>query len=282
MLIDTRGQSMVAMVGRRAIVAAGFAVISAGAFASSEVATYRLQQSLAADQGSAPALTAVNGGSFVVDPNVLGQSRTVYSRFTSNGATSSAQSALRLDTSSLGLTANNYAVEIVFTFTDTFDPRAANYRRVVDSFDPSSLQDPGFYVGPPGNELNIYQGGPHAGGPSLVDGTYYDVVLSVSPTGERAFLNGSLATSYSGTPDAIVSHYLTFFQDETFEYGNGKVALIRVFDGGLSDAQVLALNNGGNPFPAAIPEPQTVSLFGAGIIFLAGFFGARRRRSTIS
>lgn len=253
---------------------------SASAFAS-EIATYRLQNSLAADQLTAPALIALNGGAFAVDPNVLGQSRTVYSRYTSNGAASSAQSALRLDTSSLGLTANNYAVEVLFTFTDTSDPRGgSSYRRVVNSFDPGQLQDPGFYVGPPGNELNIYQSGPHAGGPSLLDGTYYDVVLSVSPTGERAFLNGSLATSWVGTPDAIASHYLTFFQDESYEYGNGKVALIRVFNGALSDADVLAVNNNGNPFPASIPEPGTSSLFGLGITCLAAL--ARRRRNSTS
>ncbi len=232
---------------------AGLFVLAISQSASAQlVATYQFNNTLNADEIGVPALISLNAGSFVTDMDVLGQTRTVYQRTANNTAE---QSALRLDTSPLGLTANNYAVQLVFTFTDTLDSRGTGgYRRIVDSFDPSNLQDPGFYVGP-GDYLNIYQSGPHYGGPALTNGTYYDVVLSVSPSGENAYQNGALAVSHTGTPDAIQSHFLSFFQDESYEYGNGKVALIRVFDAALSSNEVAALNNNGNPFPTSVPVP---------------------------
>ncbi len=254
------------------VVVALTSVVSASVTKAGVVATYQFQNTLAADQGGAPALTPVNSGSYVTD-TVLGQPRTVYQRFSASNISAN-QSALRLDTAPLGLTSNNYAVEIVFTLTDNLS--SDGYRRIVDSYDPASLADPGLYVGP-GNTLNIFQGNPNSGGPALVNGTYYDVVLSVSLTSEQAYLNGVLAVNRVGTPDAIATHFLTFFQDEVTEYANGRVALIRVFDSALTANQVAVLNNNGNPFPSAVvPEPST--MVAGSFAVLCGLGLAWRRR----
>jgi hypothetical protein len=244
--------------------------------AADVVATYQFNHSLSADEAGAPALLALNGGSFVLDNTVLGQTRTVYQRFSASNASGS-QSALRLDTAGLGLTSDSYAVELVFSFTDTLvPPGTQNYRRVVNGWDPGLLRDPGLYVGP-SRQVNVFSGGPHAGGPSMSDGTYYDVVLSVSPGREDAYVNGQPAVQLGGaTPDAIETRYLSFFLDEVYEYGNGNVALIRIFNAPLEAAAVQALYNGGNPFPAAIPEPATLSLWLAGLAALPAL--VRRRR----
>lgn len=247
---------------------AGFFALSLGGTADAQVvATYQLNNTLAADQPGVAALTAINAGSFVTD-TVLGQSRTVYQR-TSASSAHAAQSALQLDTSALALTANSYSVELVFTFTDNLN--GSSFRRILNSYDPSSQADAGFYVGP-GNILDIYQSGSNGGGTALANGTYYDVVLTVSPTGEKAYLNGTQMTSYTGTPppDRIYTNYLTFFQDDATEYGNGRLALLRVFNQVLTGAEVAALNNNGNPFQSAnaTPEPGTFALLLTGLAAL--------------
>jgi LPXTG-motif cell wall-anchored protein len=240
------------------------------------VATYQFNDTLSADQAGAPDLIAINGGSFVAD-TPLGQLRTVYER-TAAGTDPSQQSVLRLDTTPLGLTSNNYAVELVFTFTtDSFS--SPNYRRIVDSYDPSSLQDPGLYYGRY-NTLDIFYGSSqHPGGPIVTRGIYYDVLLSVSPTGEQAYLNGALAVDVTGTPDQIATHFLSFFQDNAREYGDGKVALIRVFDSALTAEQASYLYNNGNPF--AVPEPSSLTLAGLGGLSGFGLWWSRKRRNAV-
>jgi hypothetical protein len=235
------------------------------------VATYQFRNSLAADQPGAPALIPINSGAFVSD-TVFSQTRTVYQRYSANNAHAS-QSALRLDTAPLGLTSNDYAVEIVFAFTDNISGNG--WRRVVNSSDPSRMTDQGLYVDRD-NRLNIWQGRGHAGGVSLSSGSYHHVVLSVSPSSEQAYLNGSLAVSYARTPDAIATHYLIFFQDDSYEYANGRVALIRVFDAALSASEVTDLYNGGDPFPASsVPERSTILTATLSCVF--GFGAAVRR-----
>lgn len=141
---------------RTYFVIAGILALSVSESANARlVATYRFGNTLAADQIGAPPLTRINSGAFVKDSGVFGESRTVYQR----GGSPAAPSALRLDTRSLSLTPNNYAVQLVFAFTSS----ANSWRRIINSYDPSSLSDSGFYVGTE-NTLDIYQGGSHKGG----------------------------------------------------------------------------------------------------------------------
>jgi hypothetical protein len=137
----------------------------------------------------------------------------------------------------------------------------------------------GLYVGtrggPSGLRVDDYAGGSHTGGPAIVDGTYYHLVLTVSSSGESVYINGGLAVSIDSTPNALNSNILKFFLDNGDEYGNGDVALIRLYDSVLTAPQVAALYNDGNPIPAAVPEPASVVLAGLG--GLALLVGVRPR-----
>ena len=164
-------------------------------------------------------------------------------------------------------------MQIVFSLAD----HPNTYRRLVNSYDDAAPNDAGLYVGP-SNQLNLYNLGPNSGGTALSTGPYYDVVLSVAPGSERAYLDGAFEVAIGSTPDRIQGHTLSFFLDDAFEYANGRVAMIRVFQGALSDAEVLALHGGGNPFTAAVPEPETYAMLLAGLGVLGVLGVATRRR----
>lgn len=247
------------------------------------VATYQFQNSLAADEAGVPALTAVNPGSFATD-TVFGQSRYVYRRGSSSNLPAD-QSILSLDTTSLALPHSNYSVELVFRFTDSLDPRAPgiDFRRVVNGNDGENGLYVGSRSGPSGLIVDDYVGGSQTGGPMIVDGTYYHLVLTVSSSGESVYVDGGLAVSINSTPNALNSNVLNFFLDNSFEYGNGDVALIRLYDSALTARQAAALYNGGNPFPAAVPEPASVVLAGlGGLALLVGVRPRAARRPPLS
>lgn len=255
---------------RTLAIAAGIALGGGAAQAAQLVASYTFDNTFAADTVGAPALTPLNGGSFITD-TVFGQSRTVYER-SSASVLPELQSALRLDTTSLALAPDDYAVQIVFSVVD----HSNAYRRVVNGYDPATPNDAGLYVGP-SNQLNLYNLGPNIGSTALSTGPYYDVVLSVAPGGERAYLDGGFEVAIGTTPDRIQGHTLSFFVDDASEYANGRVAMIRVFKGALSDAEVLSLHNGGDPFTAAVPEPETYAMLLAGLGVLGAVARSRRR-----
>jgi len=63
-----------------AVVTGWVLLVSSPQTSAGLVATYQFQDTLAADEAGAPALTALNSGAFVTATNVLGQTRTVYER----------------------------------------------------------------------------------------------------------------------------------------------------------------------------------------------------------
>lgn len=244
------------------------------------VATYQFQNTLAADQAGMPALVALNSGSFVTATDVLGQTRTVYERMSTSNLPAD-QSALTVSAAALGLSPTDYSVELVYDFTNSLDPRGPNtdFRRVVNA----NGADNGLYVGTrsgPGSLMvDDYSGGSHTGGPTLVDGVYHHLVLSVNPTGEQVYINGVLAVDLAGaTPNAITASDLAFFLDNSFEYGNGHVALLRIYDSALDARQVSAAWNNGNPFAfGAVPEPASLAMAGLGGLAVLGLASARRK-----
>ena len=243
--------------------------------AQTPVATYRFNNTLNADETTAPALTATdpqNASGYGSD-TVFGETRGVYN-FSGN-TTPSQQAGLTLDTTGL-VSGDAYSAEMVFKFTD----RSNGWRRILDTENRQS--DNGFYVNP-SNNLTVY---PLAGSTNaFTTNVYHHIVLTDAPDNTvKGYLDGTLQFTY--TTDLMrldradnPGHLLNFFLDNTVgggqgEYSSGSVALARIYNGVLSDDQVLTLSQ--HPFASATPAPGAlwVALIGAvpGLLFL------RRRR----
>ena len=211
-------------------------------------ATYQLNQSFAADQPGAPALTPVDpqvASAFVPD-SVLGTARTVWA-FTGTASPADQQAGLTLATPGL-VNAESYSVDMVAEFTQG----DGAWRRLLDVQGRQS--DNGFYVDP-SNNLDIY---PVSGSTAaFATGVYHHVAMTVDGTAAmpvlRAYLDGVLQfTSMTSEmdldadPNNNPGQVLGLFLDNVAaggqgEWSPGRVAIIRLWDGVLTDAQTAAL-----------------------------------------
>src|SRR5262249_4654619 len=116
------------------------------------VATYRFNNSLAAEEPGAPSLVSVDplGRNGFEDATVDGvPTRVFHWQGTANPPTQ--QAGLTLDATGL-VQYNNYSVELVFEFLEAAQA-GGGWRRVMDTQNRQS--DNGFYV-EPGNRLQVY------------------------------------------------------------------------------------------------------------------------------
>jgi len=214
---------------------------------ASLTATYQLNQTFTADQPSAPALVPIDpqGQSAFVPDTVLGVTRTVWA-FNGTATPPDQQAGLDLVTPGL-VNPQSYSVDMVFALSG-----AAGWRRLLDVQDRQS--DDGFYVDP-SNNLDIYRiSGSTA---AFTAGVYHHVAMAVDGTAAiptvRAYLDGvpqfSAMTSemdLDADPVNNTDQVLGFFLDNVAgggqgEWSAGRVALIRVWDGVLTDAETAAL-----------------------------------------
>lgn len=140
------------MTGRTIGAAVSLAIIAwtPPAFAApAPVATYRFEDSLAAEEPGVPALVAVDplGLSGFVTADVFGSSRRVF-RMNGNASPPAQQAGLSLNATGL-IAANSYTVEMVLQFVEG----NGAWRRILDVQNRSS--DNGFYVSP-SNRLNVF------------------------------------------------------------------------------------------------------------------------------
>jgi uncharacterized protein (TIGR03437 family) len=219
--------------------------ISANAQSASLVATYNFQNTLNATQSSAPALTAVNPrntNSFLTD-TVLGQQRTVYELSSLNP---SQNAGLSLNTTNL-VNPNTYSWELVFSFTD----RPNTWRRIFDTLNRTS--DRGLYLNP----NNRFEFSRLATGTTPVPNGYIHLVFTLIDGRARIYVNGALdinllTTSMNiTTPDRIVHFFLDNTTDtSTTDFASARIALLRTYTNGLTDAEVRAL--AADPFNSTI------------------------------
>ncbi|MCE4555645.1 hypothetical protein [Pelomonas cellulosilytica] len=270
------------MVGRVISWVAALAVglvVSVAAQAASLRASYGFNGTLAADQAGAPALMAIdplsqNGFETAV---VHGVSRTVY-RWSGDGSDALRQAGLALDASSLLPDYASYSVALTFEFATTAQT-GSGWRRIVDT--EARQSDAGFYVSP---EQKLQTVQIYATDNVLVSGNtsfttpgFHDVLLSVAPEAGRqrvtAYLDGQLEISTLTDTFTLANannpqHLLTFFADNVAsnaqqEFASGRIASLVLFDAAVT--------------PAAVPEPQVVLLWLAGLLLVPAAARARRR-----
>lgn len=263
----------------RFTLALSFGVIASCCAASAQAApvakaTWSFNNTLAADEATAPALTAIDplGQSGFVTDTVFGVTQQVY-RF--DGSQSpSLQAGLSVGTSGLLNADNAYSIDIVFQF----EASQSTWKNI---FGVSNRQsDNALYV-EPGNKLQVW---PTGGGPTnFTFGDYHRVTLTNRGDGTvTAYMDGifqfdltTTSMDFSAYAGVNPSRLIHFFADNVAgggqgEFSDGRVALIRLYDIELSRGDVGAIGNGNSS--NAVPEPTTLALVAAGLV------GALRRR----
>ncbi len=234
------------------------------------VATWQFNNTLAADESGVPALTAIDplGASGFVLDDVFGETRAVY-RFDGNANPTSAQAGLVVSTLGLLDDDDAYSIDIVFQF----EANDASWENI---FGVSNRQsDNAFYVSP-GDQLQVW---PTSTGPTLFTfGEYHRVTLTNRGDGTvTAYMDGILqfdlttnSMDFSAYSLANPERFIHFFADNVvgggqFEYADGRVALIRLYDVELTGDDV-----GGLVVPPPpVPEPGSVVLMALGFAALA-------------
>ena len=231
------------------LLAFGAGIVSA----ATPVATYRFNNSLAADEAGAPSLISVDplASNGFEDATVDGVTKRVFHwHGTANPPLQ--QAGLVLDATGL-VQYNNYSVELVFEF---LQPAQAGWRRIMDTQNRQS--DNGFYVDP-SNFLQVY---PEVTGSTVFTTPgFHHVLLSNFLNGNqrevKAYLDGNLELT-SDTDQLNLDnssnpgHLLNFFLDNIagpaqFEFADGRISYLRLYDG------------------IAVPEPSAWLLLTCGL-----------------
>jgi hypothetical protein len=206
--------------------------------AATAVATYQFNNTLAADEAGAPALVPTDplaASGFVAD-NVFGVNQQVWS-YHGNENPTNQQAGLTLNTTGL-VAPTSYSVDIVFLFTQ----RQNAWRRIIDVEDRQS--DNGFYVNP-SNNLDIY---PVSGSTAAwTNGVYHHVVVTNNGTTVNTYLDGVgqfttstalLNINNANNPGLLMGFFLdNVIAGGQFEFSDGRVALIRLWNGVLDPLQ---------------------------------------------
>jgi hypothetical protein len=253
-------------------------VANAHAAAPAPVATWGFNNTLAANEAGAPALTAIDplGASGFVMDTVFGESRWVW-RFDGN-RTPSEQAGLSVDTSGLLDGDNAYSVDIVFQF----ESNDSTWEHVLGVSNRQS--DNALYV-EPGNHLQVW---PTGGGPTAFTfGEYHRVTMTNRGDGTvTAYMDGifqfdltTTSMDFSAYAAANPSRLIHFFADNLTgggqsEFADGRVALIRLYDIELSGGEVGELP----PLPA-VPEPGPLAMMLAGGALVAAVSRRRRKQA---
>ncbi len=215
--------------------------------AASLKASYYFEDTLSAQEATAPALSAVNplGLNAFENATVFNRPLRVY-HWNGDASPTQQQAGLSLNTTRL-IPANSYSVEMAFAF----DERDNAWRRILDMRNRSS--DIGFYVNP-SNHLEAFNTNIQ-GNATILANQFHHVVLTVSGTSMvRAYVDGKPDFSVSTTLMNIDNpgKLLNFFLDEWNEFSDGRVAWVRIYRGPLTGVEVSRLYRAGQSVSGTI------------------------------
>ena len=221
------------------------------------VATYQFNNTFNADQVGAPAILPTDplGASMFVPDVVLGSNRTVWA-FDGTDLPPNLQAGLTIDTTGL-VSPVSYSVDMVFLFTEHLN----NWRRIINVNDRQT--DSGLYVDKT-NRLQFYP--VSSSGAAWTNNVYHHLVFindgNVNNTTVTAYLDGTSPLTYPSDLMNLNNVYnpglfLHFFLDNLVagglgDFSDGRVALIRLWSGALSAADVQQLAS--NPFNPSVPS----------------------------
>lgn len=210
-------------------------------------ATYLFQNTLRAEQWWAPALVAVDplAQNRFESAQVYGQARQVY-RLDGNPFPNENQAGLALDVRR-AIPFTYYSVELVFEYPEA--DQAFGWRKIIDVHQRQT--DTGFYVNPD-NVLSVFDGEAGAsqelaaGQTAFTAPGFHHLVLTVGLDVVSAYLDGTreLTTPITRVMNVDPWHLMHFFLDDfatSGEYADARIALLRMYIGTLSDAEVANL-----------------------------------------
>lgn len=255
-----------------------FALIAAGTVpaqpVTDPVVTYEFNGTYAADQSGKPALNPFAPGtstltfsSDTVTVGLYSSARTVLVRGGAMGEFQANQAGVELTTTGLLTNPNVYSIDMVFSMNTS-----GIFERLLNT---NNASDNGLYV--QGPNVDLFDNAGHNGSHTFTYGSYHHMGLTYDGTTANEYLDGALDITLSTTAMQNPNNLMRFFIDntptgQTNEYGPGNVALVRLWDGILSQAQIT--NLAANPF--SVPEPGKLLLTGA--VGTAGLLKLRSRR----
>ncbi len=233
------------------------------------VSTYTFGNSLEPARAGSPALTAANPQNqnrFLTD-TVFGENRTVYEW---GGAATNAQQGGLIYSGLNRFSRTSYTLELIMRFNSS-----TGFRRIIDLTNRTT--NTGLYLNP-ANRLEWFAG--FSGGEFAAGGAYNHIVVAVTGNSLTVYLNNQLAfrsTSNflnanileTNNPEELVHLFLdNSGGSATSEWGPGRIALFRAYDGALTADQVAQIFRA--PFASTVGTSAPL-LSSAGVVNAASF-----------
>lgn len=232
-----------------------------------QVSNYLFQGNFNPQRNGSAALTPVNpsGNNRFVTDTVFGQTRTVY-EITGSASPRAAQGGLTYQAKDK-VARDRYSMEFIFAMNSN----SSGWRRIYDCQNRNRSE--GLYLDPSGF-VTYHSGVSSSGADRLAVATYYHVVLVKAPGQVQVYLNGRLVASRSDTLLAEMSATLNpdqlvhLFLDDDNEWGPGRFALFRVYNGALTATEVRDIFAAPFTSTVGLPRPGFQS---SGIVNSASF-----------